>query len=117
MPQIAIDPTCSDDTGQPATPQGDAATCYGLFSQELPDEVDESEDLDQQNYYLYLAARDAAEAAQLDGAWPAGYSIETTTVVFSRQSRTGWDVTNPGCALALQDSGGTPLFYFGAQTV
>ncbi|HZN38881.1 MAG TPA: hypothetical protein VFD82_08765 [Planctomycetota bacterium] len=117
MSLIAIEPTCSNDSGKKVTPQGDAATCYALFSQELPATVTESQDLDQQNYYLYLAARDAGEDAQQDAGWPAGYSIETNTVVFSRQSSTGWDDTIPGCALALHDAGGTPLYYFGAQTV
>ena len=117
MSDIAIESTCSDDSGQPATPQGDAATCYALFSQELPEEVTESENLDQQNYYLYLAARDASEDAQELAQWPQGYSIESNAVVYSRQSKTGWDVESPGCALTLHDGNGTPLFCFGAQTV
>ena len=117
MSEIAIESTFSDDSGQQATPQGAAATCYALFSQELPATVIESENLDQQNYYLYLAARDASEDAQADAQWPEGYSIESNAVVFSRQSRTGWDAESPGCALALHDGSGTPLFYFGAQPV
>lgn len=116
MSQIAIEPTCSDDNGQAATPQGDAATCYALFSQELPAGVTESENLDEQNYHLYLAVRNASEDAQEDAQWPAGYSIESDTVVYSRQSKTGWDVERPGCAMALNDGNGT-LFWFGAQTV
>jgi hypothetical protein len=116
MTQISIEPTCSDDSGQEATPQGDAAKCYTLFSQELPEDVTESENLDQQNYYLFLAARDAADAAQQDAQWPAGYSIVTNVVTNSRQTPTGWDPTSPGCALGLEDGSGTP-YYFGAQTV
>src|SRR5262245_56756633 len=116
MPQIAIEATCSDDTGQQATPQGDAAKCYALFSQELQATVTESEDLDLQNFYIFLAARDASEAAQDDPQWPAGFSIVTNVVTQSRQSPTGWDPTSPGCALALQDGNGIQ-YYFGAQTV
>src|SRR5262245_3079660 len=116
MTQIAIDPTCSDDSGQPANPQGDAATCYTLFSQQLPATVTESQNLDQQNYYLYLAARSASEKAQQDGQWPAGYSIVTNVATYSRQDNNGWDPMSPGCALALEDTSGTP-YYFGAQTV
>ena len=115
MSQIAIDPTCSDDSGQQATPQGDAATCYSLFTQELPSTVTESQDLDQQNYYLYLAARGAGEKAQQDAQWPAGYSIVTNVATYSRQDPSGWDPMSPGCALALEDGNGTP-YYFGAQT-
>jgi len=116
MTQIAINPTCSDDSGQPATPQGDAATCYTLFGQQLPATVTESQNLDQQNYYLYLAVRDAGEKAQQDAQWPAGYSIVTNVATYSRQSSGYWDDTSPGCALALEDGNGTP-YYFGAQTV
>lgn len=116
MSQIDIEPTCSDESGQQATPQGDAATCYNLFSQELPATVTESENLDQQNMYLYVAAREASEAAMEDAQWPAGYSIETRVVTQSRQSPTGWDPTVPGCALALSDTNGI-VNYFGAQTV
>jgi hypothetical protein len=116
MTQIAIEPTCSDDSGKPATAKGDAATCYSLFRQELPATVTESQNLDQQNYYLYLAARDAGEKAQQDAQWPAGYSIVTNVATYSRQANNGWDVGSPGCALALEDGNGAP-YYFGAQTV
>src|SRR5262245_4351507 len=116
MTQISIEPTCSDDSGQQATPQGSPAKCYALFSQELPADVTESENLDQQNYYLYLAVRDASEAAQQDAQWPGGYLIVTNQATYSRQSPTGWDDTSPACSMALQDANGT-LYYFGAQTV
>lgn len=115
MPQVAIEPKCSDSEGRKYDPTGVGADCYDLFKAKLAADVEEAMNLDTQNMHLFDAARSAAEDAMADGAWPAGYKLSTTVVVFSRQSDTGWDQTKAGAALSLHH-GSTFVRYFSAET-
>ncbi|MCR9243730.1 MAG: hypothetical protein NXI31_01775 [bacterium] len=116
MPTVDITSRCSDLIGEQQDPEGDAATCYALFSNSLVPSVEESSIFDVQNLHLYVAARDAAEDAMDSDDWPAGYTIDLVAVTFSRQSAGGWDRDGLGAALALR-LGDAKVHYFSAETL